>query len=203
LWGFAERWHAPPYDVVVTKDRRPTGINVHVCRGLTRKDFRTRHGIRVTSPARTILDNAPTLPQDRLRRIVNDKLRTGELSLAAIIDVLARFPLHRGTKLLSAIVDDVADGLTDSEFEDEFRSFCPQHGLPSPEFGVYIAGHRTDALFRDAKLIVECDGWAFHNTGRASSATAIVTPIRSPPATPPCASPSGGSAAHRSARRPG
>jgi hypothetical protein len=164
LWGFAERWHAPPYDVVVTKDRRPKGINVHVCRGLTRKDFRTRHGIRVTSPARTILDNAPTLPQDRLRRIVNDKLRTGELSLAAITDVLVRFALHRGTKLLRAIVDDVADGLTDSEFEDAFRAFCPRHGLPVPEFGVYIAGHRTDALFRDAKLIVECDGWAFHNT---------------------------------------
>ncbi|MBV9916128.1 MAG: type IV toxin-antitoxin system AbiEi family antitoxin domain-containing protein [Solirubrobacterales bacterium] len=164
LWGFAERWHAPPYDVIATTDRRPKGINVHVCRGLTRTDLRTHHGIRVTSPARTILDNAAALPQDRLRRIVNDKLRTREVSPAALADVLARFPLHRGTKLLRAIVDDSADGLTDSEFEDEFRPFCPRHGLPVPEFGLYIAGHRTDAVFKDAKLIVECDGWTFHKT---------------------------------------
>jgi very-short-patch-repair endonuclease len=57
----------------------------------------------------------------------------------------------------------VDHGFTDSEFEDELRAFCQAGGLPVPEFGKYIAGHRRDAVYEDAKLIIECDGWQFHN----------------------------------------
>lgn len=164
LWGFTDHWHSPPFDVIVVRDRRPKGIKTHRARGLTRKDFRSLHGIRATSPARTILDRAPALPEKTLRRAINDALRSELLRPAALADTVARFPLHPGSKLLRPIIEDTDDGITDSTFEDDFLAFCTRHALPRPQTGVYVAGHRVDALFRDAKLIIECDGWDFHNT---------------------------------------
>jgi very-short-patch-repair endonuclease len=164
LWGLLKRWHHPPFDVVARDDRRPTGINMHLVRTLTPRDFRTHNGIRTTSAARAILDSAPTLDEKTLRRVINEGLRQPFLSRTAIDEVITRFPLHRGTKLVKLILEDIDDGLTDSPFEDEFLTFCRRYGLPKPQTTAYIAGHRVDAVFRKAKVIVECDGWGFHNT---------------------------------------
>jgi hypothetical protein len=164
LFGLLERWHSPPFDVVTLKDRRPRAIRTHRATGLTRHDFTIRFGIRTTTAARAILDSARHLDEARLRRVINDGLRQPFLTRSALDDTLARFPLHPGRKLIEPILDDVDHGFTDSTFEDELRAFCIASNLPIPEFGKYIAGHRCDAVFEDAKLIIECDGWMFHNS---------------------------------------
>jgi hypothetical protein len=164
LWGLLKRWQSPPFDVVVALDRRPGGVKTHLIRGLTGREVRTHLGVRATAPARAVLDATQQLDEAALRRVINDGLRTPYLHRAALDDTLARFPLHPGRKLVALILDDVDHGFTDSIFEDEWRAFCVASDLPVPEFGVYIAGHRCDAVYEQAKLIVECDGWKFHNS---------------------------------------
>jgi hypothetical protein len=164
LYGLIQPWHSPPFDVITLKDRRPRGVNTHRATGLTKRDFVTHYGIRTTTAARAVLDAAPRLEEKLLRRVLNDGLRTPWLPRRSLDDVLARHRHHKGRKPIEAILDDVDHGFTDSVFEDEFRAFCATEGLPTPIFGVHIAGHRVDAVYEDAKLIIECDGWQFHNS---------------------------------------
>jgi hypothetical protein len=131
LWGFVKDWPSS-FDVTVSSDRRPSGIIVHRSRTLTRRDLRRHYGIPVTSPARTILDCAPTLHRDgRLTRVVNDALLTPFLRRSGLREVRERFPTHHGAKLLAPFLD-LDDGPTRSEFEDRFLEFCERFGLPRP-----------------------------------------------------------------------
>jgi hypothetical protein len=149
--------------VYVTADRRPAGITAHILGGLTRRDITVQLGLRVTSPARTVLDCAPLLSAAQLTRTVNDGRLAGHLKFGALADVVERFPLHRGAAAVKAIVAaDRGDGPTRSPLEDEFAGFCADHGLPTPRFATHVAGHEVDALFADERVIVELDGWEFH-----------------------------------------
>ena len=70
-----------PYEVTVPTLHRRRGIKVHRSRTLIRRDITEQLGVRVTSPARTVLDIAPRLAGKRLSRLVNGALRTPYLHL--------------------------------------------------------------------------------------------------------------------------
>jgi hypothetical protein len=161
LWGFIGRWPAE-FDVTVPGDRRLAGVRVHRCPGLSRGDRRRQLGIWATSPARTVLDCAPSLDDVALARLVNDARLSGQLRLPALAETLARFPLHAGTLRLRPFVER-RGGPTRSEFEDAFASFCERFGLPQPVMNTIVAGHEVDALFEAERVIVELDGYAFHS----------------------------------------
>jgi hypothetical protein len=161
LWGFWKRWDRP-FEVTVATDRRPRGVRVHRSAGLERRDFRTEHGIRVTSVARTVLDCAPRMRRKTLTRVLNDARRSGHLHLDALADIVARFPLHPGAPLLKPFVG-TTQAPTRSGFEDDFLEFCRRFGLPTPRMNTFVAGHEVDALFPQEKVIVELDSWRFHS----------------------------------------
>jgi very-short-patch-repair endonuclease len=46
--------------------------------------------------------------------------------------------------------------------EDRFQAFLAAHRIPPPAANVEILGHEVDALWAQAKLIVELDGFAYH-----------------------------------------
>lgn len=151
------------FDVIVTQDRRPSGITVHLCTTLLPKDLRTHHGIRVTSPQRTLLDCAPLLSAKALTRTVNDAQINRLLKRPQLDDVLARNPRHPGTKLLKPLVTDAA-GLTRSQLEDLFKDLCKRYGFPQPKLNTRVLGYEVDALFEKERVIVELDGWNYHRT---------------------------------------
>ena len=160
MWDLAEwRWSA--IHVTVPGDRRPTGIKVHRATGLTSRDFRTHRGIRMTSPARTILDCAPTLTERQLNRAVNDARRTLRLRPGHLAEVIGRFPHHPGAKMLKRFTE-AKGGPTRSEWEDLFPAWCARYELPPPVMGGIVAGYEVDALFPEEKVIVELDSWEFH-----------------------------------------
>jgi predicted transcriptional regulator of viral defense system len=162
LWGFTKkRWPTVFEVTIVNGDRRPRGVAVHRSMTLHRRDTRTHHGIRVTSPARTILDCAPALTDKALARAVNDALLSKHLSNGQLADTMARHPHHRAAKRLTRFIDQPG-APTRSTFEDEFVAFCERHGLPRPATNVIVAGHEVDALFEPQKLIVELDSYEFH-----------------------------------------
>jgi predicted transcriptional regulator of viral defense system/very-short-patch-repair endonuclease len=162
LWGFIDRWPAS-LDVVVPGDRRRSGITVHRQRGLQRWDVRVHVGIRVTSPAWTLVDCAPRLSDRRLARVVNDALRSRHLKRWQLAEVVARRRTRPGVQRLRPFID-ATDGPTRSEFEDAFNEFCRRFRLPRPLINTIVAGREADAYFEAEKLIVELDGWKFHSS---------------------------------------
>ena len=162
LWGLG-KWPWVTH-VIVPRNRRPReGIKVHQPNPLLPRDLRTHNNIRVTSPARTLLDCAPTLTTKTLTRAVNDSRRTLRLRPHQLKDIAERNPRHPGTSRLKPFLD-LKGGPTRSEWEDAFPEFCKRHGLPEPTMSVTVAGHEVDALFPHHRLIVELDSWQFHQT---------------------------------------
>lgn len=178
LWDIAE-W---PTALEVTAPRRRSrpGLINHRSTTLTAHDLRRRHGIRVTSPLRTVLDLQPGVSDPRLVRLVNDRRTRKHLRATAFNELCTRsVRIHR-------LLGD--SGLTESELEDLFRRFVTRHRLPMPELTVWrqIAGRwrRLDAFYPEAGLIVELDSWQFHGDrasferDRAKDAAALAEGLR-------------------------
>jgi hypothetical protein len=166
LWGLLPRW-TPPAEITITDgDRRPRHILTHRCRSLNHSDHSVQLGVKTTAQARTLLDLAPQLTETVRRRMVNDALRSRLLRKPALQDVLDRNPLHPGTKLLRPYAQSTTNP-TNSQFEDDFLAFCAKYGLPTPEVNFPFNGRQLDAFFPEHGVIVELDGWDFHNDRHA------------------------------------
>jgi very-short-patch-repair endonuclease len=153
-YGLREWPRAP--EVTVTGQRRRPGITVHRTITLTSRDVRTFNGIRTTSPARTIADIQDRLTDRQLVRAVNDARRAKLLGPAAVHDLLTRSA--RTTRLV-----DPAQNPTRSQLEDDFLAWLAHHGLPTPRINVMLHGFEVDALFPEERVVVELDGYAFHD----------------------------------------
>jgi hypothetical protein len=164
LWGLWKRWELPIH-VAIRGDRRRPGIKLHRLQ-LTDRDLRMQNLLRVTSPARTLLDMAGLMPEPALKRRVNEARRAEILALADLADVIERFPRHPGARRLRPLLE-VRGGPTRAEWEDEFPAFCKQYELPEPILSVMVAGYETDALFPNEKVVVELDSWEFHKDKEA------------------------------------
>jgi hypothetical protein len=93
--------------------------------------------------------------------MVNDARLEGDLKLGALADVLARNPLHPGTKLLRRFVEHPANP-TRSWFEDAFPAFAQTYGLPEYELNAWVNGREVDVFFREQRVIVELDSRTHH-----------------------------------------
>jgi very-short-patch-repair endonuclease len=165
LHGFWKRWDQP-FEVVVAGDRRPPAIRIHRMTGLLRRDIAVVRGIKVTSPALTLLHCAARMRPRSVTRAVNDWRRAELITLADLADVTARFPLQPGAPLLRPHAG-ATQNPTRSELEDDLLRFCERFGLPEPRLNHMLHGYEVDAYFEAERLIVECDGWKFHNDRQA------------------------------------
>jgi very-short-patch-repair endonuclease len=160
----AALWDVRPWpripEVTCALERRRPGIRTHQTETLTTKHVRKHRNIRVTSPARTVLDLLPRLTDAQLIRMVND-LRLAEHMRGAELHRLLR-----ASERVKALIDP-DEPPTRSGKEDEFLVFCRAHGLPRPRINTKVHGHEVDALFAAEMVIVEIDGWGFHNSRRS------------------------------------
>lgn len=168
LWGIYADWEFPIEVTVDTRRRRPR-IDVHRCTTLAPADRRRTLGIAVTSPARTLLDLAPPLPDRGLGRMIDDARHERLTTTAQLRALLERCPTHPGARRCRAIVGDPA-GPTRSEFEARFIAFARAHDLPTPRVNANLDGREVDVLFEAERLIVELDSWEFHRHRRAFEA---------------------------------
>jgi len=161
LWGYWRHWDRP-FEVTVAGDRRTNGIRVHRSTTLRRREITTQLGIRVTTPARMLIDMSPRLTDRALKRTVNNALGSAWLTEDQLADTLAYHPTAHATKRIAALIG-LPGTPTRSDWEDGFPTFCADHGLPAPVMGQPLHGYILDALFPDEKVIVELDSWSFHS----------------------------------------
>ena len=161
VWGIHKRWREP-FEVTARSSHRHAGIRVHRSRSLGPGDVTKQLNVPVTSPARTMLDNAPDLAGRRLTRAVNDLRHARFLHLSELHDVIERFPRAPGAQLLIPFVLSPTNP-TRSTFEDLFGPYCVRHGFPTPVMNAVVAGYEVDALFPEQRVVVELDSWEYHN----------------------------------------
>jgi hypothetical protein len=141
LWEFLRPIQGPVHVTVAAAVRRKprAGIVVHRSRTLTTNDVTRRHGIAVTSPARTISDVRGAIEPYLFRRA----LRQAEIAG------------HRVPHL--SLVK-----RSRSDLELLFLGFCEAHGFPRPLVNHRVHGYRVDFFFAEQRVAVETDFWDYH-----------------------------------------
>lgn len=165
LWKIrSERERRIHVTVPSLKDRRQAGIVVHRRCTLWNRDRTRRTGIRVTTPVRTIIDLALTLPSTELEAAINEADKLGLVDPETLrLEVEARFG-QRGVRPLRTLLDRATFALTDSELERRFLPIARRAGLGEPQTQARVNGFRVDFYWRDLGLVVETDGLRYHRT---------------------------------------
>jgi very-short-patch-repair endonuclease len=161
LWALAP---APKGEVEVTVPpggRRPrVGIRFHRS-SLLLAEVTTCHGLPVTTPQRTLVDIARETPAPVLERAVADAQRRRLVARTALLRV-------EGAPRLRALVEsEGGPAFTRSEAEARITRLLRKAGLPPADHNVQVAGHEVDLIWREERLVVEIDGYAYHS-GRAA-----------------------------------
>lgn len=172
LWGI---WRGEPSftEITVPRWRRPRhGLTLHVA-AIPADEVTIRHGIRVTSLPRTILDLAAILRRSDIERAMEraDALRLCDaLSLA---DLVSRYPRRPGGPTIRAILaaNRIGSTITRSELEDRFLTLLADHGLPRPQVNALVElspGRwiEVDCMWSNARLLIELDGYAHPRAAR-------------------------------------
>ena len=159
--------YAGPVHVTTRRHRgRPRGITVHTTTRLDSRDTKFRDNLRITTPARTLLDIAER-PGD-LERALEQAFAAKRVTERQLRDVIRRHPGRRGAKHLAALLDYRADaGFTRSTAEDILRRLLKSAHLPQPAVNARIHGYEVDFHWPRHRLIVEVDSW-LHHSGRLS-----------------------------------
>lgn len=151
------------------------GVVVHRVRQLPGQDVvEFRPGLRVTSPARTIVDLAgvAAISDRRLRHVIETQVVARRVTLAEVAGCHARVggPGVAGSGRLGRLIDELDDGqpVPDSELERRLApllgpAFCRQYRPP------WYDGVRGVVDFAEpqSRVIVEADGRSWHSTGQA------------------------------------
>ena len=165
FWGFSI-WEERRIDVTVTGGARDIdGIRAHRSRALQRDDVQVRDAIRVTTPARTLLDLAAVLPEQALRALVRRAQAQHVVSIRQILELIARSNGHHGAAKLRAVTAD-GPAPTRSELEDLLLDLLDRAAIPRPEINAPLRlGTETiipDCLWREQRVAIEADSVTWH-----------------------------------------
>lgn len=157
----------PPDDVDVTlvgTNRRPRkGIRLHFAAHIDAKDVRPMDNLRLTAPARTLVDFAADAEDDELEAALSEAralklIKDGDLEAA-----LDRAGNRRGVARMRRLLRVENDsGYSQSRAERLMFKTLRAAGLPLPLRNRRVAGRRVDFVWLEHKLIVEVDGYQFH-----------------------------------------
>jgi very-short-patch-repair endonuclease len=144
-------------DVTVTRGhpRHRPGIRIHRSRQL---EHSLNAGVRVTTPIRTLVDLARTVGSRDLERAVEE---------AEVKRLVARKDVDALRGRLREAARGRRPSLTRSEAERRLLRLVRAAQLPAPVTNIRVGHHEVDFLWRDERVIVEVDGFAFHHTRAA------------------------------------
>jgi very-short-patch-repair endonuclease len=158
-----------PCEVTIPKARRSRpDIRVHQAR-LPADEITVHEGIPVTTVPRTLFDLAAGLPQRQLERAINEAEVLHLWDELSLDRLLHRYPRHKGNKAVRAALHRRREGstITKSELEEMFLDLTDGAGIERPEINAIVEGFEVDAVWRDARLVIELDGRNTHGTAFA------------------------------------
>ena len=167
LWGL---WTLLPKLVDVTVDASNAatnpGVRVHRSRILESRDIWMRKGLPVTSPARTLLDIAPTATDRQLELAFDRGIVERVIKPAHVADVLSRAGGHRGRARLAALLgqEQGASTMTRSDAEERLLSLIREAGLPLPQVNAPFGVWTLDFYWPKAGFAIETDGYRYHSS---------------------------------------
>lgn len=164
IWGLVPTRPDDPIQVTLLNARSNgrRGVEVHR-QALATREIRTRHGMQITAPARTIRDLARTAP-DELEKAINE---AHVLRLVTHRELRQLLSLPQcGVRALREAVGHEPT-MTRSEAERRLRALIAKAGLPAPQSNVKVAGHEVDLYWPGHDLVVEFDGWGSHSSRTA------------------------------------
>jgi very-short-patch-repair endonuclease len=151
---------------------RRAGIRIHRSSTLTPDETTEHKAIPITTPARTLIDLAGTLKGRPLEQALDRAELLRLIDFADLRRALTEHPTRPGSPSLQAMLSRymIGSAPTRSVLEERFLRRCDDHGLRRPETNTRIEGIEVDFAWRDARLIVEVDGYAFHRSSSAFEA---------------------------------
>jgi very-short-patch-repair endonuclease len=140
------------------------GIKIHRTKHLPGDEVTRRHGMPVTTPARTILDLAPHLNEAELEQTLAHAHRKNLATRVQLDTLIARYPNRPGTPALKALLHGArTPKLSRSRPERRHLEAFRRADLPEPETNARIEGFEVDFLWEKHKLVLEVDGHPFHS----------------------------------------
>jgi very-short-patch-repair endonuclease len=122
--------------------RRQPGLHPHFTK-LEAAEITTKHGLRLTTPARTLHDLASFLAPATLERATNE---------AEVRNLVPRRPGATPTRSVA---------------ERRLLALLRRAGLPPTATNTRVASYEVDVLYGPQRLVVEFDSFAFHGTRQA------------------------------------
>lgn len=160
------RWDDRRIDVTLrgSSHRNRPGIRFHRARSLDPRDTTRLHGIPCTTPARAILEVAPQLSDQRLKRLVRKAQAEQRANVRQIAAVLRRARGHRATRRIADIIV-TGPAPTYSGDEDVVLDLILEAGFAHPvvnaPLGSTATPYKPDLRWPADRLILEIDS-VFH-----------------------------------------
>ena len=176
----AALWELPGFrpgvpEITVPRERRRTrssGIVVHWAPAIPPPDVTELTAIRVTAPARTLIDLASVAPRDVLEEALDDALRRKLVSLPRLrwrLDDLGRNG-RSGIMAFRALLAarDSSSAVPDSVFETRLFRVLRESGLPKPVLQHPVSDEQrlvaiVDFAFPSARVAIEAEGYRWHS----------------------------------------
>jgi very-short-patch-repair endonuclease len=168
LWGILRGTQR--IEVTGPRSRVPkNGFTLHRSRLIHDEDRATIDNIPVTSLARTLVDLADVLSEERLADAVNEAELRQIFDLKPVERVLERLPGRKGRHKLARVLAAYRDvqPFTRSKGERLVFRICEEHGLPKPRVNACVHGYEVDFYWPHANLVLEFDGGDVHRTTKA------------------------------------
>jgi very-short-patch-repair endonuclease len=165
LWGFGkEQRGAIQVSVPSRRRSRHPGIRAHRRTEAALADFAIHEGIPVTSPVRTLIDQATRLRPMQLERAVNEADKLDRVRADVLHASLDEYRGQPGVAPLRKLLDPLAFRLSDSELEQLMRPLARAVGLPIPETKTSVNGYEVDFFWPELEIVIEADGLRYHRT---------------------------------------
>ena len=169
LWGLCDAREGLDVHIAVP-GRRPTpcpGIKLHRADSLQEVDTGRCHGLRVTMPARALLEAAREMDSHELERAVDEALALGLVDRPGLIKVTERYPRHRGVRIIRELADPKrASEISRSKAQEAYARLLRKVKAPPSESEYPIGPYFADRAWPELHLVVEIDGTQFHRDGK-------------------------------------